>query len=378
MALLPSYFSVQVAFAPLPPPFSTALAEIEVDTTVDGAAAFRLHFDLSRNMIGDFDVLAIDIFRPLVPIRISVSMGLGLPQCLINGYVKDAKLSVSNTPGRSTLEVSGMDALGTLMGLIQLPFIWPCLPDSEVVRAIFARYAVAPTFVAPTPPMRTVVDTTTTQHAKDDAYVRQLAQRNAYECYIQPDPIVGIDQAHFHPALTFVPPQGVLSIDFGSQTNLNSFSVDYQMLQPTTVVGVSVEPKSRVPIPVIGILGFEPPMALEPALLRILPPPIETFEVNDTTNPAEAYMNAIGKVTERARAVRANGEVDGVKYARPLLPGLPVAVRGAGREHSGLYYVTSVSHRISKAGYTQNFHAVRNAVTMLGVEPFIDPLAAVA
>jgi hypothetical protein len=44
MALLPSCFIVQAAFAPLPPPFSTALAEIEVDTTVDGAAAFRLHF----------------------------------------------------------------------------------------------------------------------------------------------------------------------------------------------------------------------------------------------------------------------------------------------------------------------------------------------
>jgi hypothetical protein len=378
MALLPAYFVVQVAFAPLPPPFSTALAEIEVDTTVDGAAAFRLHFDLSRNMMGDFDALAIDIFRPLVPIRVSVSLGLGLPQCLINGFVKDAQLSVSNQPGRSTLEVSGMDAMGTLMGLLQVPFIWPSLPDSEAVRAIFGRYAVAPTFVFPTPPTRTVADTTTTQHAKDNAYVRQLAQRNAYEVFIQPDPLIGLDQGHFHPPATLAPPQGVLSIDFGSQTNLNSFSVDYQMLQPTAVVGVSVEPKSRVPIPVIGLLGREPPMGLEPALLRILPMPIEAFEVNDATNPAEAVFNAVSRVTESSRAIRASGEVDGLKYNRPLLPGLPVAVRGAGREHSGLYYVTSVSHHISKSGYTQRFQALRNAVSMTGAEPFIDPLAAVA
>lgn len=378
MALLPSYFAVQVAFAPLPPPFSTALAEIEVDTTVDGAAAFRLHFDLSRNMLGDFDAMVIDLFRPLVPIRVSVSMGLGLPQCLINGYVKDARLSVSNQPGRSTLEVSGMDVMGTLMGLVQIPFIWPGLPDSEVVRTILARYAVAPTFVFPTPPTRTVADTTTTQHAKDNAYVRQLAQRNAYEVFIQPDPLAGIDQGHFHPPFMLAPPQGVLSIDFGSQTNLDSFDVDYRMLQPTGMVGVTIEPKTRAPVPVIGIVGREPPMGLEPTLLRVIPAPIEAFEPGDASNPAEAVFGAISRVTESSRAIRVNGEVDGLKYARPLLPGLPVAVRGAGRTHNGLYYVTSVSHHISKSGYRQRFQALRNAVGMTGAEPFIDPLAAIA
>jgi hypothetical protein len=376
MALLPSYFVVQVAFAPLPPPYSTALAEIEVDASVDGASAFRLHFDLGRTLLGDFDALVIDIFRPLVPIRISVSAGLGIPQTLINGYIRDARLSVSNEPGRSTLEVAGMDALGTLMGHVQLPFIWPSLPDSEVARAIFARYAVAPTFVVPTPPTRTVVDTTTTQHAKDNAYLRQLAQRNAYELYIQPDPIAGIDQGHFHPPLTFAPPQGVLSVDFGSQTNLSNFSVDYQMLQPTTVVGVAVEPKSRVPVPVFGVVGREPPMGLEPSLLRILPPPLETAEVNDAANPAEAIFDAVSRATESSRAIRASGEVDGLKYNRPLLPGLPVLIRGAGHQHSGLYYVTSVSHQISKAGYTQRFQALRNAVGLTGAEVFVDPLAA--
>jgi phage protein D len=378
MALLPSYFTVQAAFAPLPPPFSTALAEIEVDATVDGAAAFRLHFDLSRNMLGDFDAMAIDIFRPLVPIRVSLCLGLGLPQCLINGFVKDARLSVSNQPGRSTLEVSGMDALGTTMGLVQVPLIWPSLPDSEVARSIFAKYGVIPTFVVPTPPTRTVVDTTTTQHAKDNAFLGQLARRNAYEVFIQPDPLIGLDQGHFHAPFTLAPPQGVLSIDFGVQTNLNSFNVDYQMLQPTAVMGFNVDPKSRAPIPVIGLLGREPPMAIEPALLRILPTPIEAFMISDAANPAEAAFNALSRVTESSRAVRASGEVDGLKYARPLLPGLPVAIRGAGRTHSGLYYVTSVSHHISKSGYTQRFQAVRNAVTMTGLEPFIDPLAAVA
>ena len=125
MGLLPSLFTVQLAFAPLPVPYMQALREIEVETAIGQASIFRLHFDLSRNSFGDFDALAIDLFRPLVPIRLSLSAGLGLPQTLINGYVRDARLGARNEPGASTLEVVGMDALGTTMAHIQQPFTWP-------------------------------------------------------------------------------------------------------------------------------------------------------------------------------------------------------------------------------------------------------------
>ena len=125
-----------------------------------------------------------------------------------------------------------MDAIGTVMTHIQQPFIWPNLPDSEVVRAIFAKYAIIP-IVVPTPPSRTMVDTITTQRVPDADYVMQFAERHAYEFYLQPEPLSGLTLGHFHPPLTPGPPQGVLSIDFGKATNLNSFSVSNDMLQPT-------------------------------------------------------------------------------------------------------------------------------------------------
>ena len=49
--------------------------------------------------------------------------------------------------------------------------------------------------------------------------------------------------------------------------------------------------------------------------------------------------------------ITARGEVDGIKFARPLLVGLPVLVRGAGQQNSGTYYVNSVTHRISRDDY---------------------------
>jgi hypothetical protein len=222
-----------------------------------------------------------------------------------------------------------------------------------------------------------MLDTTTTQRANDSAYLGQLARRNAYELYIQPDPVVGLDFGHFHPPLNLAPPQGVLSIDFGTQTNLNDLSVRNEMLRPTSVVAVSSEPNTRVPIPALAPVATEPPMGLEPTLLRIVPPPIERPGGTDAASPAEVQTQAFARANESSRALRARGEVDGVKYNRPLLVGLPVLVRGAGRQMSGLYYVDSVTHRISRDGYTQSFSAWRNAVGLTGAEVFIDPLAAV-
>ena len=56
--------------------------------------------------------------------------------------------------------------------------------------------------------------------------------------------------------------------------------------------------------------------------------------------------------------------------------GQPALVRGAGRQNSGLYYVTHVTHRISQDGYQQAFRGWRNAVGLTGAEVFVDPLAA--
>jgi hypothetical protein len=377
MSLLPSYFTVQIAYAPLPAPFVQALKEIEVETAVGQASILRLSFELSRNSWGDLDVLAFDLFRPLVPLTIRMSAGLGVPQVLINAYVRDARLEASNTPGASRLSVVALDALGSIMAHIQQPFTWPNSPDSVVATAIFGRYGIVPS-VFPTPPLRTSLDTTTNQRDYDATYLFQLARRNNYELYLQPDPVVGRDFGHFHPPLTSMPSQGVLSIDFGTQTNLNSFQVSNDMLAPTAVTALSTDPHTRAPSPAVAMASIEFPMGAEPALSRILPPPIERPAGTDAASPAEMQAQAIARASRSSRAISATGEVDGLKYARPLLVGLPVLVRGNGRQHSGLYYVKSVTHRITRDNYTQSFSAWRNAVGLTGLELFFDPLAAVA
>jgi hypothetical protein len=378
MPLLPSWFTVQVAFAPLPVPFFRALREIEIETSIGQASIFRLHFDLSRTMFGDFDALAIDIFRPMLPVRISIAAGVPVPQVLINGYILDSQLNAANTPGSSRYEVVGMDALGTLMVNNQQPFPWPNLSESEIAATIFGtKYGILPR-VDDLPKTRTIRDTTTNQRIYDAQLLFDIASCNNLELYIQPDKFIGTDVGHLHRPFTFKPAQGVLSIDFGRQTNLTQFSVSNDMLKPTGVIGATVDQQTRAAIPAFGQMSIEQPMGREPTLSRIFPPPVARLMPGCAANPTEAQLRALARASATSRAITAQGEVDGIKFARPLLVGLPVLVRGAGQQNSGTYYVKSVTHRISRDDYSQSFTASRNAVNLTGTEIFVDPLEAVA
>ena len=342
MGLLPSLFTVQVASNPMPYLLFQALREIEIETAIGRASIFRLHFDLSRTMKGDFDALAIDVFRPLYPVTISIAGGVPLPQVLINGYIKDVSLKAGNEPGTSRLEVVGMDSLGTIMANQQLPATWPNLSESEIAAAIFKKYAKGQ-IIDPMPRTRTVNDTTTAQLKYDGAYLMQLARCNNFELYIQPDPFTGRDVGHLHRPRKDAPSQGVLSIDFGKQSNLTQFHVANDMLRPTGVQSAAVDQSDRSTVSPYASKSTELPMGAEPSLSRILPPPIARQIAGCAANPAEARRYADAQASATSRAISATGEVDGIQYGRPLRAGLPVLVRGAGRQNSGLYYV-SVRH----------------------------------
>lgn len=377
MPLLPSFFLVQIAMAPLPRLLVDALSAVEVECAVGRASMVRLSFDLSRNFLGDYDAASLPIFRPNTPLAIRLALGLPIPQVLVNAHVMEARLMAANEPGRGVLEVVAADALGTVMGQRQAPATWPNCPDSVVATAIFGKYGIIPA-VIPTPPQRTMLDTTTTQRTSDSQYLAQLAGRSGYDLFIAPEPLSGRDVGHFRPPLTVPVPQGVLSIDFGRQTNLNSFHAYNDMLAPTGLQGFTSDPKTRVPVPYVAPVATEMPMGPEPTLLRILPPPVERLGASDAANPQEAQRTAMARATASSRSVRCTGEVDGIKFARALRCGEPVLVRGAGRENSGLYYVDSVTHRISRDDYVQSFTGWRNAVGLTGAELFFDPFAAVA
>ena len=324
-------------------------------------------------------MLEFNIFRPLVPITIKVNLGFGLSETIINGYVHTSDLGNRNEPGQSSFEVVGMDATCTLMNLHEIQMSWPNLSDSAIATAIFAEYGILP-IVVPTPATRTINDTTTSQSTTDICFLKQMARRHSFECFVQPDPLTGQDSGYFGPPRTTVPHQGVLSVNMGLATNLDNFRVHHAMLQPTSAIASAIDGATKVPTPGIALAALDTPLGREPALQRIIPPPVARPKCNrtDAANAAELMTVAQSMVNRSSRCIQGSGDVDGLKYQRVLRPGLPVLVRGAGQENSGAYYVTQVSHSISTDSYTQRFSAWRNAIGLTGTEVFLDPYAAVS
>jgi hypothetical protein len=362
-------FTLTLAYLPAPPTVMDAIQEIEVECSTELASAFRLRLGLSRNLIGDYSILFEDLFRPLLPVSIRLSGPLGVPEALINGYVSHQQVTYGDEPGAAVLEVTGMDVT-MVMNLEEKVRSWPNLPDAAVAAAIFGEHAVVPR-VQPTLPQLVEPEATRIQRGSDIRFLRLLAERNGFECYVQPEPLSGLDMGYFQPPqLLPGPAQAVLNVNMGPDTNVAGFKVDYDMLRPTMAFGAGIDARTKAIQPAIAPISTLLPLGLEGSLLRILPPP--------QARPADTGLFSTGELQTAAQALvdRSSWAVSAEGSVGPsvgiLRPGGLVNVRGAGRVHSGAYYVTKVWHVINRDGHSQRFQARRNAVGLTGAELFVD------
>ena len=94
--------------------------------------------------------------------------------------------------------------------------------------------------------------------------------------------------------------------------------------------------------------------------------------MNDTANksPAQALMLGLARASKASEAVTASGSLDVLRYGRPLMARSLVGLRGAGLAFDGLYFVKSVTHKLERGSYHQDFTLTRNGlVSTLPVVP---------
>lgn len=364
-------FSLLFAGAPAPTDVVGAVQAIEVDRSVEVASVFQLQLGITQSAVGDWTILERDYFRPLAPVTVRVANQLGVPEALINGFVSRTRIRYSEDPSQSVLEVTGMDA--TLqMNLQEKVMAWPNMPDHAIASAIFPQYALVPQ-VQTTSPQLVEPEGTTTQRGTDIRFLRRLARRNGFHCYVQPEPLTGLDQGFFQPP-SIVPgvADAVINVSLGLDSNVREFSVDYDMTRPTAVVSAGLDIRTKAPQPGLAPASTRLPMGAEPSLTRVIPPPSIRPVGTGLMSAGELQTAAQAVADESSMALVAQGTVDDAVGI--LRPGGSVNVRGVGRLFNGSYYVTRVSHQISRdEGHVQRFTASRNAVTMTGAEVYAAP-----
>ncbi|HHM05330.1 MAG TPA: phage late control D family protein [Gammaproteobacteria bacterium] len=361
-------YTLTIADAPASAELLAAVREIEVEDHAELADMLRLKLAVAVREDGSaWDVLDENLFQRLTRLRIDVTVGSRRVP-LTEAYVIETRSEFSNAPGGSMLEVVAMDPT-SLMNLEEKVRPWPDMADSDIASTIFGEYGFAAQ-VDQTQPTRQELDRTVMQRGTDIQFLRHLAERNGFECYVELNENSGAVEGHFHAPRSDAAPQGVLTVNMGTATNVNQFKASFDMLGPVTAearnvdVGNQSDQDANIETQADELGEQASTPSDQPR--RVLVANTGLAEAGELQTYAQAVVD------RAAWAIRAEGELSTVTYGGVLRAKRPVNVRGAGRQFSGTYYVEKVLHRLSDEGYTQSFTLRRNATGVTGREDFTD------
>ena len=210
-----------------------------------------------------------------------------------------------------------------------------------------------------------------TQRGTDIQFLQQLAKRAGFECYVELNDSTGAVEGHFHKPRLDQTPQGVLSVNLGGATNVNSFSARFDMLRPVQAQATSLDVESQqsqdgqADTTSLKTLGSG--AALDPNKPRTV-----LISQSGLTRTSELQDYAQAVVDRSAFAILAEGELNTTAYGAILQAKRAVNVRGAGQQFSGIYYVDRVLHTFTGNGYVQKFSMRRNALGLGGQENFTE------
>jgi len=376
------------------------VVSLTVEEHTATATTFRLQLATTLQDDGSWSYLEDDRFSLFTKVSISIgfSGGGGLAGTLggglgsltggngglepvFDGYTTAVNVNLSSEPDSASIEVIGMDT-SVLLSLEEKIATWKDLADSAIVQQIVSAYGGVQVQTDTTPTVHQENDTTIVQRGTDIQFVHDLARRNGFEFYFETDKGSGNVVAYFRaPQLTGTP-QPDLSIQFGDESNMRSFSARLSGQQPLNVKTMQLDVKSnslntaQVSDTQLTKLGDKDSNTLIGGPLGSLVTPKDTQAQMLVLGPPTSDATELQTIAQAVRdeagwCITAQGEINSDAYQTVLRPHRLVLVKGAGTFYSGKYYVTSVVHELRGDGsYIQYLEARRNARELDGSEQF--------
>lgn len=370
--------------------FEDRVLELEVEERSTDASSFRILMSMGPNE--DEEWVVIDDPRFQLMRRVTIAFGVGLPdeqdagekRVLFDGYITSIEpyFGPQRVPD-STFEISGLDA-SCLMHFEARVREWSGKSDGQIVRAIYADYGFD-VDVPDTAPTRQHNTASLLQRCTDAEFVRMLARRNGFECYVEHSgakiakgshpgkQIVG----HFHAPRLEASPQPDLELLPRSHPSLIELRARWDSHRPTRIVSRHIDMRSRKILeasrdtPKLHKLGKYTRADLIHTRLGELKrvatlDPVEIQRGMVPHHETELNSFVFADYLENNWLAEASGKVQGLRYSDIVRARRPIGVAGGGQLVNGPWYVRSARHVFRRGAPTEAYEVevelVRNAL----------------
>jgi hypothetical protein len=354
---------------PLPAPREVieALQSVEVKTSAGEQSGFQLSFALSnRSPLHTLFLLAANASPTFIRVILVATIN-GFPNVIADGVITRQEVTPGQTPGVSTLTVTGKDLTQVMDETEFNGLPYPAMPAEARVALIVAKYAmygivplVVPSLFQDIP---IPTDRIPSHEGTDLAYVNGLAADVGHTFYIDPGPLPGMNTAYWGPEIKFGVPQPALNTNMDAHTNVESlsFNITHSDKAMPVVFIQNALTKFPIPLPIPNVNPLQPPLGMA----MPFPKKFKLMKETAKLSPLAALGKGVAEAAGTADVVQGNGALDVLRYGRLLKARQLVGVRGAGTAFDGLYYVKSVTSTLKKGEFKQNFTLTRNGLVSI-------------
>jgi len=357
---------------PVPRPVTDALESVEVRHAAGQRSGFQLAFRFDNNSVLNTALMLMGEIGPIVRVVLVATVN-GVPTVLSDGVMTNHQVIPGVGDEQTRLTITGEDLTAVMNQIDMTGIPYPAMTPSMRVLAILAKYAVYGLIPLVIPELFVDVplptDRIPTHRGTDLQYVEELARDVGYVFYIEPGPLPATNKAYWGPEIKVGVPQPALNTHMDVHTNVEalSFQFDAQQRELPVVIIHNALTKAPIPIPVPDINPLNPPLGL----IAGVPSRIRMIQDTAHLSPIQAAARGAAQAARSADAVRGTGSLDVFRYGRILSARGLVGVRGAGMLYDGLYFVQSVTSRIQRGEFKQEFTLSRNG--LVSTVPVVRP-----
>ncbi|CAB1080588.1 hypothetical protein D1AOALGA4SA_8268 [Olavius algarvensis Delta 1 endosymbiont] len=354
------------------------IIRLEIKEDIKQAASFTLRISITLQQEGEWSYLddeRFDLFK-----KVTIAFGVGEDDAVpyFEGFITHLAPHFDPAEELCYLEARGMDAT-CLMNLEEKIETWTDTAHSDIAGQLFAHYGLTPE-VESTTAMHAETDNILVQKHTDIRFLKELAERNGFECYVGMTDD-GQVKGFFKPHALDIAPRPPLAVHFEDETNVQFMDIQVAGNQPLGIGGwhLNLGDKELEELPVdetaVALLGSDSLSSLTRSKVEALCSPKEAagrVYQGDPTNldGTELEQGLQGRLDRDSWFIKARGSVNSESYGSLIHARNLVPVKGLGTRYSGNYLVSSVVSTLADGHFEQQIELIRNGWGVTGDEPF--------